>query len=107
MTATPPAEVLDLSEMVAYQEGAVVSRQVTKGEGGNLTLFAFDRGQELSEHTTPFDAFVQVLEGQVEIRISGKSYLLGPGQVILMPAGEPHALSARSQFKMLLTMFRA
>jgi quercetin dioxygenase-like cupin family protein len=92
--------------MVNYQGGAVVSRQVTKADGGNVTLFAFDHGQELSEHTAPFDALVYILDGEAEIRISGKTYLLSTGKAIIMPAHEPHALKAIQQFKMLLTMIK-
>jgi quercetin dioxygenase-like cupin family protein len=76
-------------------------------EGGNVTLFAFDEGQELSEHTTPFDALVHVLNGQAEIKISGKRFLLKAGQAIIMPAGQPHALKAVKKFKMFLTMIKA
>jgi quercetin dioxygenase-like cupin family protein len=101
------AEVLTLSRQVDYQSGAVVSCQIIKGSGGNVTLFAFDAGQELSEHTTPFDALVQVLDGEVEIFISGKPYRLKPGEVIIMPADQPHALKALEKFKMLLTMIKA
>jgi len=107
MSTAPKAEVLTLSEMVSYQEGSVVSRQITKADAGNVTLFAFDEGQELSEHTAPFDALVHVVEGEAEIVISGKSFQLDSGDVIIMPANEPHAVKARSQFKMLLTMIRA
>ncbi len=107
MSTAPKAEILDLAEMVSYQAGSVVSRQVTKAEAGNVTLFAFDAGQELSEHTAPFDALVHVVEGEAEILISGKSYSLKAGQAIIMPADEPHAVKATKQFKMLLTMIRA
>lgn len=106
MSTTPKEEILDLNEMISYQDGSVVSRQITKSEGGNMTLFAFDSGQELSEHTAPFDALVHILEGQAEIIISGKSFQLGSGQAIIMPANDPHAVRATSQFKMLLTMIR-
>jgi len=92
--------------MVEYNMGAIVSRQVTKAEGGNVTLFAFDKDQELSEHTTPFDALVQILDGEAEIRISGRPNLLNAGDSILMPANEPHALRAVKAFKMLLTMIK-
>jgi quercetin dioxygenase-like cupin family protein len=95
-----------MADLVAYQEGSVVSRQITKTEAGNVTLFAFDRDQELSEHTTPFDALVQVLEGEAEIRISGTPFHLKAGDAIIMPADEPHALKAVQRFKMLLTMIR-
>ncbi len=107
MTTAPTSEVLSVSDLIAYQEGAVVSRQIVKAESGNVTLFAFDLGQELSEHTAPFDALVHVLDGEVEVRISGKPYTLKAGEAIIMPANEPHALKALTRFKMLLTMIRA
>ena len=95
-----------MSDLVTYQEGSVVSRQVTKADAGNITLFAFDKDQELSEHTAPFDAFVHVLEGEADIRISGKAFQLKAGDGIIMPANEPHAVRATTRFKMLLTMIR-
>ena len=95
-----------MAELVSYQEGSVVSRQITKAEAGNVTLFAFDQGQELSEHTAPFDALVHVLDGETEVRISGKPFQLKTGDAIIMPADEPHALKAIQKFKMLLTMIR-
>ncbi len=107
MKRTPGAEVVHLLELAAYQEGAVVSRQITKADAGNVTLFAFDAGQELSEHTAPFDALVHVLEGQAEVRIGGHPSTLQAGDAIVMPAGIPHALRALQRFKMLLTMIRA
>jgi quercetin dioxygenase-like cupin family protein len=107
MSTAPKAETLTLAEMVSYQSGSVVSRQITKAESGNVTLFAFDKGQELSEHTAPFDALVHVVEGEAEIIISGESYQLNSGDAIIMPADEPHAVKASGQFKMLLTMIRA
>ena len=106
MTTAPKSEVLKMAELAAYQDGSVVSRQITKADAGNVTLFAFDKDQELSEHTAPFDALVQVLEGEAEIRISGKPYHLGTGDAIIMPADEPHAVLALQRFKMLLTMIR-
>jgi len=106
MSTAPKAEILNLAEMVSYQTGSVVSRQITKAEAGNVTLFAFDEGQELSEHTAPFDALVHVVEGEAEIIISGKSFQLKSGDAIVMPADEPHAVKANSQFKMMLTMIR-
>ncbi|MFZ5903077.1 MAG: cupin domain-containing protein [Chloroflexota bacterium] len=93
--------------MAAYQEGAVVSRQITKADTGNVTLFAFDAGQELSEHTAPFDALVHILDGEGEVRIAGQPFTLTAGQAIVMPANQPHALKATRRFKMLLTMIRA
>jgi len=107
MSTAPKSEILNLAEMVSYQAGSVVSRQITKAEAGNVTLFAFDAGQELSEHTAPFDALVHMVEGEAEIIISGKSFTLASGDAIIMPANEPHAVKAKGQFKMLLTMIRA
>jgi quercetin dioxygenase-like cupin family protein len=106
MSTAPKSETLNLAALVEYQTGSVVSRQITKSEAGNVTLFAFDAGQELSEHTAPFDALVHVLEGEVEIRISGKPFPLKAGQAIIMPANEPHAVKALARIKMLLTMIR-
>jgi len=107
MSTAPKAEIHHLTEMVSYQTGSVVSYQITKSDGGNVTLFAFDKGQELSEHTAPFDALVHVVEGKAEIVISGKTFHLKAGDAIVMPANEPHAVKATSQFKMLLTMIKA
>lgn len=107
MSTAPKAQVLNLVEMVNYQEGAVVSRQITKADAGNVTLFAFDTEQGLSEHTAPFDALVYILEGEAEVTISGQLFRLGAGDAIIMPANEPHALKAVEKFKMLLTMIRA
>lgn len=107
MSTAPKSEILPLTEMVNYQEGSVVSRQVTKAEAGNVTLFAFDKDQGLSEHTAPFDALVHVIEGEAEVTISGTLYQLKSGDAIIMPANEPHALKAVQKFKMLLTMIRA
>lgn len=107
MTTAPKSELLHITELVSYNEGSVVSRQITKADTGNVTLFAFDKDQELSEHTAPFDAFAHVLDGQAEIRISGKPFHLKMGDAIIMPANEPHAVRAITRFKMLLTMIRA
>ncbi|HLA87653.1 MAG TPA: cupin domain-containing protein [Anaerolineales bacterium] len=107
MSTAPKAQTLHLAEMVSYQEGSVVSRQITKAEAGNVTLFAFDKDQGLSEHTAPYDALVYVLEGQAEVTISGQPFQLNMGDAIIMPADEPHALKAIQKFKMLLTMIRA
>jgi quercetin dioxygenase-like cupin family protein len=107
MSTAPKAEILEITNLASYQDGAVVSRQITKAEGGNVTLFAFDQGQELSEHTAPFDALVHVLEGETEIRISGRPYQLKAGEAIIMPADAPHAVKATQKFKMLLTMIHA
>ena len=106
MSTAPKSEVFHVAGLVTYQEGSIVSRQITKAEAGNVTLFAFDKDQELSEHTAPFDALVHVLEGEAEIRISGKAFELKNGDAIIMPAEEPHAVKASQKFKMLLTMIR-
>jgi len=107
MSTAPKSEIFELAALTEYQTGAVVSRQITKAENGNVTLFAFAEGQELSEHTTPFDALVHVLDGEVEIRISGKPFLLKEGEGIIMPANQPHAVMAIKRFKMVLTMIKA
>lgn len=100
------ARCIALETSIDYIAGGVVSKQVTKNEAGNITLFAFDKGQGLSEHTANFDAFVQVLDGEVEIRIDGQPHHLKRGDCIIMPAGHPHSLQATERFKMLLTMIR-
>ncbi len=94
----------DAAELISYQDGSVVSREIVKGAGGTITLFAFDVGQGLSEHTAPFDALVMLLDGEAQITISGKISLVKTGQMVLMPAGKPHALKAKQRFKMLLVM---
>jgi quercetin dioxygenase-like cupin family protein len=101
-----PAVVAGAAGLISYQDGAVVSRELIKKPAGNVTLFAFDQGEGLSEHTSPFDALVQVLEGSVEVVITGSPYQIGAGEMILMPANEPHALTATQKFKMILTMIR-
>jgi quercetin dioxygenase-like cupin family protein len=93
--------------LIDYQEGSVVSRTIIEKDAGNVTLFAFDEGQGLSEHTAPYDAMVQVLDGEVKVTISGKTVLLKEGEMTIMPANQPHALSAVTRFKMLLTMIRS
>jgi quercetin dioxygenase-like cupin family protein len=104
MPAAAPVAPLRLA---GYQEGAVVSRTLLKRAGGTITLFAFDEGQSLSEHTTPFDAVAQVLEGEAEITIAGTPLRAAEGELVLMPANQPHAVHARTRFKMLLTMIRS
>jgi quercetin dioxygenase-like cupin family protein len=99
-------KVLKLSALIDYSDGGVVSKQVLKSEPGNITLFSFDKGQGLSEHTAPFDAMVQVLEGKVEIKIGGKPVVVQEGETVIMPAHISHALFAVEKFKMLLTMIR-
>ena len=107
MSTAEKSTILQLNDMLAYQAGAVVSRQITKAETGNVTLFAFDKDEGLSEHTAPFDALVHILDGEAEVSISGKPFHLQAGEAIVMPANEPHALKATQRFKMLLTMIRA
>ncbi len=106
MSTAPKSETLQMADLVAYQDGSVVSRQIIKADAGNVTLFAFDKDQELSEHTAPFDALVHVIDGEAEIKISGKPFHLKSGDAIIMPADEPHAVKALTRFKMLLTMIR-
>ena len=100
------ARVLGLKKLSDYQEGTVVSRTLVQKKVGTMTIFAFDQGTLLSEHTAPFDAVVQVVEGRGKITVSGKSFFLKEGEMIIMPAGEPHALKATKRFKMLLTMIK-
>ena len=96
-----------LVDMVDYQAGSVVSREVVSKPTGTATLFAFDAGQGLSEHTAPFDAMVTLIDGEAEITIAGRKHLLKAGEMIVMPANQPHALRAVSRFKMLLVMIRS
>ena len=101
------AEATTAAALVNYQDGAVVSREIIKKPTGSVTIFAFDEGQGLSEHTSPFDALVQVVEGAAEIVIASQSHPLQSGEMILLPAGQPHALKALKRFKMILTMIRS
>ena len=103
----PAAEAISLAGMVNYQEGAVVSRTLIQRPAATITLFAFDEGQGLSEHTAPFDALAHVLEGEAEIIVSGKPVVTKAGHAVLMPANQPHALKALTRFKMQLTMVRS
>ena len=100
-------QVMSLAERVEYQKDSIVSGEIIKKKTGTVTLFAFDQGQGLSEHTTPFDALVYVVDGEAEITISGKPYRLTAGETIIMPADEPHAVNAVKRFKMLLAMIRS
>ncbi len=97
----------NLSELVDYQDGSVVSRTIIDKETGTCTLFAFDDGQGLSEHTAPFDALVYLLDGEAEVTISGDSHHLKEGDMIIMPADKPHALKALKRFKMMLVMIKS
>jgi quercetin dioxygenase-like cupin family protein len=100
------AQVMTLKGLLHYQENAVVSRVLLKNPGGTITLFAFAKGEGLSEHTAPFDALVLGVEGEAEIQISGQKYRLQEGETITMPARQPHAVHALSDFKMLLVMIK-
>jgi len=100
-------KVMDVAGSVAYQEGSVVSKTLVNKKTGTVTLFAFDKGQGLSEHTAPFDAMVHVVDGTAEIVVSGKPHRVSKGEMIIMPGGEPHSLNAVEPFKMLLIMIRA
>ncbi len=99
--------VLQEAELVQYQTGSVVSRMLVKKPGGNVTAFAFDQGESLAEHTAPFDALVFMIEGEAEISISIIAHHIHAGQVLLLPAGQPHALKALTKFKMILVMIKA
>lgn len=101
------ARVSNLSGLIDYQEGSVVSRTIIDKKTGTVTLFAFDQDQGLSEHTAPYDAMVYVLDGEVDITISGKPLKLRQGEMTIIPANEPHALAAKTRFKMLLTMLKS
>ena len=103
----PGAEIAMATGLVNYQDGSIVSREIVKKPTGSVTIFAFDEGQGLSEHTAPFDALAHVLEGEVEISVAGQPHQLHGGEMILMPAGQPHALKALKRFKMILTMIRS
>lgn len=100
------AKALLLSDLLKYQAGAIVSKEIIKKDVGTVTLFAFDRGQGLSEHTAPFDALVYIVDGRAEVRVSGKPYVVKKGEMIIMPANKPHALKAPQKFKMLLIMIK-
>ena len=100
-------KALTMSELVAYSSGSVVSKTLIDKKIGTLTLFSFDAGQGLSEHTVPYDAFVQIVDGEAEVTINGEPHTVGSGQMIIMPANIPHELRAVKPFKMLLVMIRA
>lgn len=97
---------LNLEQLIDYSNGGVVSKQILKSQAGNITLFSFDKGQGLTEHTAPFDAMVQILDGEAEITVGGNPHLVKKGETIIMPANISHALFAKEKFKMLLTMIR-
>ena len=99
-------QVKNLSDLVKYQENAVVSSEILKKDAGTVTVFAFDKDQGLSEHTAPFDALVNIIEGRAEVLISGKLFTVKEGEMIVMPANKPHSLKAMEKFKMLLVMIK-
>jgi len=101
------ANVVKLADLVDYQDGSVVSREIISKKTGTVTIFAFDEVQGLSEHTAPFDALVHVFDGEAEISISGKPLRVKQGEMVIMPANQPHALKAIKRFKMMLTMIKA
>ncbi len=103
----PVERAVDANSLVVYQEDSVVSRTIIDENAGTVTIFAFDEGQGLSEHTAPYDALLFILEGKAEVIISGKSFLLKQSEMIIMPANKPHCLKAIKRFKMLLTMIRS
>lgn len=105
--AIEPARPAPLAQLVEYAEGSIVSRTLLDRKQGTLTLFAFDKGQGLSEHTAPFDAYVVGLDGKARLTIGSKAVTVGAGELVLMPANVPHAVRATSRFKMLLLMIRA
>ena len=107
MTDELKAKTLKVEDLIEYQEGSVVSREIIRKDTGTVTIFAFDKGEGLSEHTAPFDVMVQVIDGKAEITISGNKNVLEKGDMIIMPANDPHALKALEKYKMVLTMIRS
>ncbi|ABC56422.1 MULTISPECIES: cupin domain-containing protein [Methanosphaera] len=101
------ATIYETEKLVEYQEGSVVSKEIIKKETGTVTVFAFDKNEGLSEHTAPFDAMVQVIDGTLELTIDGELFTLTKGNMIIMPANIPHALHAKERFKMVLTMIKS
>jgi len=100
------AEAGKLKSLIDYQDGSVVSKEIIKKDKGTVTLFAFDKGQGLSEHTAPFDALVYVFDGTAQINIAGEMHKVSDGEIVIMPANKPHSLKAAERFKMLLVMIR-
>lgn len=104
--ALEPAAVSEIARLVDVAPSAIVSRVLARANGGSVTLFAFAQGQELSEHTAPFDALVQVFDGQLNVTIGGQAVTVGPSEIVLMPADVPHALRAEADSRMILTMLK-
>ena len=107
MPKKQPEGAVALAGLIGYQDGAVVSRELIRKETGTITLFAFDAGQGLSEHTAPFDAMVYILDGEAQVAIAGRKYNVHKEEMIILPARKPHALKAAKRFKMLLVMIRS
>ena len=107
MSKNLSVQIINLAGLIDYQIGSVVSREILKKINGSITIFAFDEGEGLSEHTAPYDAVLEILEGEAEIKLSGKNNNLKKGEMIIMPAGEPHSVKAMGRFKMLLTMIKS
>ncbi|MDR0911248.1 MAG: cupin domain-containing protein [Methanobrevibacter sp.] len=101
------SEIINIKEFVSYQDGAIVSRELIKKEAGNVTIFAFDKGESLSTHSAPFDAMVEIIDGEAKITIDNVDYYLKEGELIIMPANIPHGLVAIEQFKMILTLIKS
>lgn len=101
------SEIFNTDNLIDYQENSVVSTEIVKKETGTITMFAFDEGEGLSEHSAPFDAMVQVIDGTLKLTIDGEVYVLNKGDMIIMPANVPHALHAETKFKMILTMIKS
>ena len=100
------SEVFSYSDLIDYANGSIVSRQIIQRKTGNITLFSFDKGQKLSEHTAPFDALILVIDGEAEVKIDAVPFKVKAGETIIMPANVPHAVNATEQFKMVLTMIK-
>ena len=99
-------QISKLVDMVSYQDGSIVSKEIIKKDTGTVTLFAFDKGQGLSEHTVPFNALVNIVDGQTEVKISGQPFIVKQGEMIIMPANKPHSMQAIERFKMLLVLIK-
>jgi quercetin dioxygenase-like cupin family protein len=106
MASKENPQILHFSNDISYAQKSIVSQKIIANKGGNISLFAFDKGEALSEHTAPFDAMVQIIEGKAKVKIDGVDYSMKTGESIVMPADIPHALEATEQFKMLLTMIK-
>ena len=100
-------KALKLKDLISYQEGSIISREIIRRKAGTVTIFAFDKEEGLSEHTAPFDALVQILDGEAKIVISGKPFIVKKDQIIILPANKPHSIKAVNKFKMLLTMIKS